>query len=40
MRKYSAKQAAGAQKIETLGGDYADGLQLTGKDVIAFNCDF
>ena len=23
MRKYSAKQAAGAQKIETLGGDYA-----------------
>ena len=23
MRKYSIKQAAGAQKIETLGGDYA-----------------
>ena len=23
MRKYSTKQAAGAQKIETLGGDYA-----------------
>ena len=107
MRKYSTKQATGAQKIETLGGDYADGyewyalvtdldmdardvlplyrergdpdwseaeiaegrenvfhrrpddhaarlkrpsailtnvsasqLQLTGKDVIAFNCDF